>query len=147
MLSPIQHRIARTRLSIYADDVALFLKPNSEEIAVVREVLNDFGLASGLITNLSKSAIYPIQCDRINLEHILPNFHYPVKSFPCTYLGLPLHTRALRRVDIQPLIDRVAARLPSWKGRLHNRVGRLTFFNTVLLAIPTYFLTVLNLKT
>lgn len=141
-LTPIQHRSTRARLSLYADDVAIFLKPDGEEMKVISDILDDFGLASGLITNRTKSAIYPIQCNGLNLEEVVQNFQCPVKSFPCTYLGLPLHTRALRRVDVQPLIDKVASRLPTWKGRLLNKAGRLTLVNTVLSAIPTYFLTV-----
>lgn len=66
-----------------------------------------------------------------------------MQSFPCTYLGLPLHLRQLRRVDIQPLIDKVASRLPTWKGKFLNRAGRLKLVNSVLSSIPTYFLTVL----
>ena len=73
-------------------------------------------------------------------------FRCPIKEFPCTYLGLPLHTRCLRRVDIQPLIDKVAARLPAWKGKLLNRAGRLTLVRSVLSSIPTYFLTVFTLQ-
>ena len=57
------------------------------------------------------------------------------------YLGLPLHTRKLRSVDVQPLVDKVAKRLPAWKGKFLNRAGRLTVLNMVLSSIPTYFLT------
>jgi hypothetical protein len=69
-------------------------------------------------------------------------FQCPVKNFSCTYLGLPLHTRKLQRVDVQQLVDKVAARLPAWKGKFLNRAGRLTVLNAVLSSIPTYFLRV-----
>lgn len=62
-------------------------------------------------------------------------------SFPCTYLGLPLHYRALRRVEIQPLVDKMGRRLATWKGRFLNKAGRLKLVNTMLTAMPTYFLT------
>jgi len=44
-------------------------------------------------------------------------------------------------VDIQLLVDKVAKRLPAWKGKFLNRAGRLTVLNMVLSSIPTYFLT------
>ena len=50
-------------------------------------------------------------------------FQCPVGSFPCKYLGLPLNIKAIRRVDIQPLIDKVGGKLAAWKGRLLVRLG------------------------
>lgn len=92
--------------------------------------------------NVSKSAVYPIRCEGLDIEDIMESFTCQIKSFPSTYLGLPLHYRQLRRVDIQPLIDKVTNRLPTWKGRFLNKAGRLRLMNTVLSSIPTYFLTV-----
>lgn len=140
-LSQIQHRTVQARLSMYADDVAIF-----KEVQVVSAILQEFGWASGLVTNTEKSAVYPIHCADLDLDQIMDSFQCQVKQFPCTYLGLPLHTRALRRVDVQPLIDKVSTRLPRWKGRLLNKAGRLVWVNTVLSAIPVYFLSVFQLK-
>ena len=131
---------------MYADDAAIFLRPIKEEVAKVQEILTAFGQVSGLLTNTTKSAVYPICCENIDVDETMENFRCPVKSFPCTYLGLPLHTRQLRRVDVQPLIDKVAARLPAWNGKLLNRAGRLILVRTVLSSIPTYFLTVFNMQ-
>jgi len=100
---------------------------------------------SGLITNTEKSEVYPIRCEGLDLQHIMEAFQCPIKTFPCKYLGLPLHVRAIRCVDIQPLIDKVGGKLASWKGKLLNRAGRLRLINTVLSSLPTYFLTVFKL--
>jgi len=80
------------------------------------------------------------------LEEYLQPLGCQVSSFPCKYLGLPLSERRLKRVDIQPLFDKVAAKLPAWKGKLINRAGRLKLVNAVLTAVPIYFLTVFSLK-
>ena len=145
-LEQIPTRSARLRLSLYADDAAIFLRPKKEEVAKVLEVLTTFGRVSGLLTNTSKSVVYPISCDSIDIDAVMEEFRSPIKAFPCTYLGLPLHTRQLRRVDVQPLIDKVAARLPSCKGKFLNRAGRLTLVNSVLSSIPVYFLTAFPLQ-
>ena len=52
----------------------------------------------------------------------------------------------MRRVDIQPLINKIANRLPTWKGKFINRAGRLKLVNTVLWSIPVYFLMIFDLK-
>jgi hypothetical protein len=45
----------KQRISIYADDVVLFLKPTTEDLVAVRELLRMFGDASGLHINYQKS--------------------------------------------------------------------------------------------
>jgi hypothetical protein len=40
-------------------------------------------------------------------------------------------------VDEQILIDKIAAKLSGWKGRVLNKAGRLTLVSSVLFAIPT----------
>jgi hypothetical protein len=47
-----------------------------------------------------------------------------VKSFPCRYLGLPLHSKKLRKVDFIPLLDKIGGKLPSWKGKLMTKAAR-----------------------
>jgi hypothetical protein len=107
LLSPICNRNAKLRISLFAQDAAIFLNPVGEEVQVVRNILEAFGKVSGLITNTEKSEVYPIRCEGLDLQHIMKAFQCPIKSFPCKYLGLSLHVRAIRHVDIQPLIDKV----------------------------------------
>jgi hypothetical protein len=137
LLSPIINRTTTLRTSLYA-----FVNPTKEDILTVVVVLDLFGKASGLLTNQSKCVAYPIHCDDINMQEVLEGFACPILEFPRTYLGLPLHFGQLRRVDFQPLIDKMAARLPTWKGKFLNKSGRLKLLNSSLSSIPTYFLSV-----
>ena len=146
LLTPICNRKAKLRISLFADDAAIFINPVSDEVQVVRNILDAFASVSGLITNTEKSAAYPVKCEGLDLQHVLEPFQCPIKNFPCTYLGLPLHVRQVRRVDIQPLIDKVGKRLQTWKGKLLNRAGRLKLVNSVLTSIPTYYLTVFRMQ-
>lgn len=146
LLSPINHRAATRGVSLYADDAAVFVNPVKAEITIVSELLSLFGHVSGLTVNISKSALYPIGCQDLDIGDIMESFNCQIKHFPCTYLGLPLHYKQPRLVDIQPLIDKMANRLPTWRGRFLNKAGRLKLLNTVLSSIPTYFLTVFSLQ-
>jgi hypothetical protein len=110
------------------------------------DILSLFGCVSSLVTNRSKCAVYPIQCNGFDLDDILEGFRCPVLNFPCSYLGLPFHVRQVRRVDYQPPIDKMANWLPTWKGRFLNKSGRLKLLNTVLSSMPTYMLTAFTPK-
>jgi len=48
LLQPLSPRVSGQRLSLYADDVALFIKPLEEELQITRDILKVFGDASGL---------------------------------------------------------------------------------------------------
>ena len=67
LLSPINNRRAKLRISLFADDAAIFLNPTTEEVQAVRNILCSFGTVSGLITNMEKSAVYPVRCEELDL--------------------------------------------------------------------------------
>ncbi|WVZ57357.1 hypothetical protein U9M48_007751 [Paspalum notatum var. saurae] len=62
LLQPIASHQAKHRISAYADDVVMFLRPTNQDITTVTGVLEIFGHATGLRTNISKSSVTPIQC-------------------------------------------------------------------------------------
>jgi hypothetical protein len=82
----------------------------------------------------------------MQLEVLLDVIPCEVKDFPCKYLGLPLHTRGLRKIDVLPLNDRIASKLPVWKAKFLDHSGCLTWVNSVLMSMPVHFMTVFALK-
>lgn len=86
--------------SAYADDAAIFINPSREDLHTTKLLLDIFGEVLGLITNLHKSVIYPIQWQGHDLNFIMEPFQWEEKPFPCKYLSLPLHIKSLRHVDI-----------------------------------------------
>ena len=70
ILSPLPLNTANLRTSLYVDDAAIFINPSRDEIVAVKDILHTFGCASGLVTNLEKSFIHPIQCEDIDLVKV-----------------------------------------------------------------------------
>jgi hypothetical protein len=62
--------------------------------AALSLILRIFGEASGLITNLDKTEFFPVRCQHINVDQLLGP-EQKVSTFPCVYLGLPLHYKWL----------------------------------------------------
>jgi len=113
LLLPLSSRGLQHRISMYADDVALFLRPESGDITTTMDILNLFGEASGLKTNLQKSTVIPIRCAELEIATIQNLLPCPLSEFPCRYLGVPLSLRKLTKEQVQPIIDRIADQLPS----------------------------------
>lgn len=76
LLQPLAVQYAKHRISFYADDVIIFLKPLRTDLMVMKSILNLFGQDAGLHCNLTKSSVAPIQCSE--------------EEKKLTYLGLPL---------------------------------------------------------
>jgi mannosylglycoprotein endo-beta-mannosidase len=146
LLNPIGAASIKFRTSLYADDAALFVRPTVTDVNNVKELLNAFGDATGLKTNLQKSQMFPIRCTVEEVEPLIDTLQAAQGLFPCTYLGLPLHIGKIRRADEQVLIDKIGARLPGWKGRSLTRAGRLTLINSVLSSVPVYHMTSFTLS-
>jgi hypothetical protein len=108
-------------------------------------MLDIFGHASGLKTNISKSSVTPIHCGDQALATIADLLPCEMKNFPCNYLGLPLSVRKLTKTDFLPLIDKVASKLPGWKATLLSRAGRLVLVKSMLSSIPIYQMVALDL--
>jgi len=142
ILIPILPKVANLRCSLYADNVAIFADPSSLELEHLHRILAFFGDCSGLKINISKTEIFPIRLVDSVVTQLLQNFPGKIAKFPGKYLGLPLHIRKLCKVEVQPLIDKIGARLPGWKGRLLSAAGRETLVKTVLSAQPIYHMTV-----
>ncbi|KAM0913367.1 hypothetical protein ACQ4PT_012221 [Festuca glaucescens] len=97
----------RHRVSLFADDMVIFAKPDAHELAAIWEVLACFGAASGLRANPNKSFAAPIRCSADALQGVAAALTCPLGSLPCTYLGLPLSLQKPRKAELQAVLDKL----------------------------------------
>lgn len=145
LLQPLATRNIHHRVSLYVDDVVLFLRPVATDLHIVEDLLQLFGAATGLKTNIQKSSVLPIQCSEADLAVVQAHLPCEIQSFPCKYLGLPLSIKKLTKAQLQPIIDKIAGQLPGWKADLLNRAGRAILVQHVLTAMLIYVATAMDL--
>jgi hypothetical protein len=138
LLQPLRVPSFTHRLSLYVDDLVIFIKPTSHDLRLVQAILSVFAVASELRTNTSKCQFTPIQCTEEQIELVQQVFPCQLVHFPCTYLGVPLSIQALNKADLQPLVDIIADRLPTWRGHLMSRAGRTTLTKVTLSVVPIH---------
>ena len=125
--------------------VVIFLRPSASDIGITLDILQLFGDASGLTTNVQKSNVFPIQCsaeDNTTIQEYLP---CQLSDFPCKYLGVPLALRKPTKQQLQPIIDRIADQLPGWKADLLTRAGRKVLVQFVLTSMLVYLAMAMDL--
>jgi hypothetical protein len=68
-----------------------------------------------------------------------------VANFPCKYLGVYLSSKKLGKQYLQPFIDKIANRLPSWKVDQLTRARRLTLVQAVFTSMIVYLVMAMDL--
>jgi hypothetical protein len=94
LLSHLSNGCDAFRASLFADAAAIFMKLTPQDPLTVNCILSIFAQASGLQTNSEKTQVFPIRCEGLNMD-FLSLSNYAISSFPCSYLGLPLHIKKI----------------------------------------------------
>uniref|UniRef100_A0A0A9B3W4 Reverse transcriptase domain-containing protein n=1 Tax=Arundo donax TaxID=35708 RepID=A0A0A9B3W4_ARUDO len=144
LLQPLARRALPHRMSLYVDDVVLFVRPLASDLIMIKEILELFGDATGLRTNIQKCSFSPIQCTNAEISTVKEEFHCEKQDFPLNYLGLPLSLRKLTMGQLQHILDKLADKLPGWKAALMHPAGRLILVRAVLTAISIHLLIALD---
>lgn len=124
---------------MFADDLLLFGQATRSEMEGVNKVLDRFCAMSGQQVSREKTSIMfsrNVAASARREIAAVAGFR-EVSSFG-KYLGIPLSGKAPKKQDFGYLVDKIRARLTSWKANNLSFAGRLTLAKAVIEAIPQY---------
>jgi hypothetical protein len=98
----------------YANDTLIIMEGCSEQLRVLKDILNVFTLATGLAVNCSKSQMVLVNVPQDKLNLLATSFDCTIGSLPFTYLGLPLGSTKPRVEDFLPLVSKCERHLPGF---------------------------------
>lgn len=124
----------------YADDTVLIANNSVTALVTLKIMLRLFTAISGLQINFHKSSWIPINQSPDEITTISALLGCSLTEFPVIYLGLPLTINRPTNAAFMPLIERLESKLEGWKSKLISRGGRLLLMNSVLSAVPIYFM-------
>jgi hypothetical protein len=81
----------RYQLSLYADDLVIFVVPHKSDFTMVKAIMNTFTQISGLHTNVSKCQITSIRCSEEQVVVVMQWFPAQLVRFSCKYLGITFY--------------------------------------------------------
>ena len=129
----------------YADDTLVVMEACPNQLFLMKTIINDFAAATGLEVNYAKSSLVSINCSDDETAQLAAILGCQVGQMPFTYLGLPLGTTRPTIQDLSPLVDSIERRLNA-VSRFLSYAGRLTYIDSVLSALPTFYMCSIKLQ-
>jgi hypothetical protein len=129
----------------YADDTLVLFHADAAAARRLKNVLDRFAAATGLVINFHKSTLVSMHVDSVMVDEVRGVLGCTLESFPQNYLGLPLSCEKLPAAAFAPLIAKADRYLSGWRAVLLSAGGRIVLINAVLDALPTYAMAALPL--
>jgi hypothetical protein len=129
----------------YADDTVFIGEANVENLWTIKAILRGFELASGLKVNFWKSCLMGVNISEEFMVMASRFLNCRIGRAPFKYLGLPVGANPRRVATWQPMIDVLKNRLNSWGNRFLSVGGRIVLLNSVLSAIPIFYLSFMKM--
>ena len=124
---------------IFVDDLILFSKADPFSLQQIMSVLHKFQSCVGLKTNFHKSQMVFGGASLQLQQQCRGIVGLKESSFPLKYLGVPIVSSRLTKVECTELVDKMTARIHTWATRNISYAGRLVLINTVLFGIFNYW--------
>lgn len=101
-------------------------------------IFKEYGEASGQYLSTEKCIFYSGSISARRNKEFGDLLGFPADSLPFTYLGGPLFNGKPKVIHLQPITDRVKAKLSSWKGALLSIMGRAQLVNSIINSMLLY---------
>lgn len=138
-ISGVQSRSYKHKISLYADDILLYITKPSTSLPLVYQLIASYGKVSGYTINWSKSEILPISADmKWNAEELNLPFRVPSKSI--TYLGIHIsaNPKDLFKLNHSPLLQEIIDSLERWNNLPLSLIGRIASIKMNILPKVNY---------
>jgi hypothetical protein len=104
-----------------------------------------FELISGLKVNFFKSKLFGVNVEDDFMVSAASFLNCVVGRLPFIYLGLPVGANPRRLSTWNPVLEVIQNRLASWKNKYVSLGGRVVLLNSVLAAIPIFYLSLFKI--
>lgn len=116
-----------------------------ENLWTLKALLQGFELASGLKVNFHKSSLIGVNVPQDFMEAACGFLNCREGSLPFNYLGLSVGANSKKVSTWDPMLEKLRNRLNAWGSRYVSLGGCIVLINSVLNAIPIFFLSFLKI--
>jgi hypothetical protein len=122
----------------YADDTISMVEGDDESTVNMKFIHYCFEWMSCLKIKYHKSKAYFFGMDELDSRRIANMLNCTMGSLPMKYLGIPLTDMKLGMGAFDGVVEKIAKRVPPWKGKHMSSGARLILSNSCLTSLPMY---------
>lgn len=139
--SPLFSGISRNgiehKLSLYADDLLLYITNPSTSLPAVLSILDHFSSFSGYKLNLENSVCFPVNNAACNLNQCDLPFQFSLSGFKYLGINITRSLSGLASANFTPLISKISSDIERWRNLPLSLIGKI---NVVKMNILPKFL-------
>ncbi|PNY03176.1 ribonuclease H [Trifolium pratense] len=126
----------------YADDIMVYCTGRNSNLVALKDLFTSYALASGQVVSAQKSTIYSGGISHSRLLQIAQYIGFSIGSLPFNYLGVPIFKGRPRVAYLQPVADKIKAKLAAWKASLLSIAGRIQLVKSVIQSMLIYSISI-----
>lgn len=116
----------------------VFCKGTKRNLSVLMDLIQEYGNASGQHLSLGKCKFFAPSMSAAKKQDIGSFLGFNVGSTIFSYLGVPIFQGKPRTRYLQPIADRIRAKLATWKGSMLSIMGRVQLVKSIIHGVLLY---------
>lgn len=137
LISGIHRGRKEYKLSLYADDLLIYVSDPVLSVPHIVHVLEGFGTFSGYKLNFSKSECYPVNDLALQIQDGVLPFHISRNGFRYLGINITRDIQSLYQENYCPLVEKVKLDLTKWKTLNLSLAGKV---NCIKMSVLPKFL-------
>ena len=143
----VPHLVGEHGVSLlqYADYTIIMVEGSESDISNLKFLLLCFQQMSGLKVNFDKSEVMVFGYCQDERQSIADRLNCHLRSFPTTYLGIPISDARLTVAGLRPTAGKLQHRIEPWQGRWLSKAARKVLINSSLSSLLLFVMSFYSL--
>jgi hypothetical protein len=124
------------KVSAYADDATLLVKLDYKSLLRIKEVLEEFGLISGLVCNVEKTMLVVIGDNEV-IDNRIETLGFVI-SKKVTILGLEINNNGFAVESLHKITEKISNQIGIWRRFNLSLPGRINIAKTMMYSQINY---------